>query len=70
MSQLISSQKSLRTEKLCQTHRDRYVSQNPNFCLKAQIFIIGNKCWQLFSLMWHAYVVHFQENVCKIPNSE
>lgn len=68
-SQLISSEKSLKTGKFCPTHSAKYVFQNPNFCLNAQIFIIGNNCWHLLSLMLHAYLFHFQENAYKIPNS-
>lgn len=45
------------------------VFQNSNFCLKTQT-IIGDKFRLLFSLMWHVYFVHFQENVCKISNSD
>ena len=70
ISPAISSQKSLSIVKLSSSWWWIEVFQNSNFHLKAQIFIIGKKYCQLFSLKWQFRFFHFWESVCQIHKSE
>lgn len=66
---LISSQYDIKILKSFQVHVDGYkLYEILHFCLKAQIFILGNKYCQLFSLKWRLTLGIWQTFFLKMNN--
>ena len=55
----ITSENFFSTEKLSNSGLWLHIFQNFNFGLRALIFIISSKNWQLFSLQWQVWFICF-----------